>query len=247
MPDERPDTDVNPPTAEGGAEARPVRAVMRNYFSSYLLWSAKDFAGLADAIEKRCGDGPRFDIEHRARVIAAVMAAVGFLEAMVNELFQDAADEHGTDGDGYIAPLTPRAREFMQESWLESRLGFEPVLNKYQLLLVFAERPKLDPGAQPYQDAAQLVLLRNAVVHYKPESVAADVDHRFTRSLRGKFPDNALMAGSGNAWWPDHALGAGCAQWGFRGAKAFADTVSNDLGISPNYMRHEASWFRHER
>lgn len=221
----------------------PVRGVMRNYFSTYLLWSARDFAGLADAIEKGPGGGPRFDIEHRARVIAAVMAAVSFLEAMVNELFQDAADEHGTDGDGYIAPLTPRARQLMRESWLESGLGFEGVLNKYQLLLVFAERPKLDPGAQPYQDVAQLVSLRNAVVHYKPESVAADVDHRFTRSLRGKFPDNALMVGSGNAWWPDHALGAGCAYWASSAAKSFADAVSNDLGISPNYKRQEASWF----
>ncbi len=64
----------------------PARAVMRNYFSTYLLWSAKDFALLADAIEKRHSGRPRFDIEHRARVIAAIMAAASFLEAMVNEL-----------------------------------------------------------------------------------------------------------------------------------------------------------------
>ncbi len=49
---------------------------------------------------------------------------------------------------------------------------------------MFAERQKLDPGAKPYQEATQLVSLRNALVHYKPESVVADVDHRYEVASR---------------------------------------------------------------
>ena len=56
------------------------------------------------------------------------------------------------------------------------------------------------------------------------------------RPLRGKFADNALMAGSKNPWWPDHALGAGCAGWAYRSSKALADRVASDLGITPKYQ-----------
>jgi hypothetical protein len=53
------------------------------------------------------------------------------------------------------------------------------------------------------------------------------------------------MAGSGNPWWPDHALGYGAAVWGYESIKALADKVSEKLGIEPNYRRQEASgWER---
>lgn len=189
----------------------PVRIVMRNYFSTHMLWASQAFASKAAAIEAKHSGESRFDIEHRAYVLSAIMNAAAFLEAMVNELFQDAADDHGITGDGYVAPLSSRTRELMREWWIASGEGSERLLEKLQLLLVFAGKEKLDKGAQPFQDAALLLALRNALIHFRPESVAADVDHRFTKSLRGRFADNALMSGSGNAWWPDHALGAGCA------------------------------------
>lgn len=64
------------------------------------------------------------------------------------------------------------------------------------------------------------------------------------RSLRGKFADNALMAGSDNSWWESHALGYGAADWAHRSVKALADEVSDALGIVPNYRRVEAGgWF----
>ena len=63
------------------------------------------------------------------------------------------------------------------------------------------------------------------------------------RRLRGKFADNALMAGSGNPWWPDHCLGHGSSQWAYESALALANGVSEALGIEPNYRRHlESGW-----
>jgi hypothetical protein len=132
-------------------DAPPLGVAMRNYFSTYLLWSAQHCAGQAREIEATHTGESRFDIKHRAYVLTALISAAGFVEAMVNELFQDAHDGHGTTGDGYVAPLSPRTRELMGEWWESSGQGFENVLEKYQLLLVFSERPKLDKGEQPFQ------------------------------------------------------------------------------------------------
>ena len=78
-----------------------------------------------------------------------------------------------------------------------------------------------------------LVKLRNAVAHYQPEHLFANVPHR----LKGKFAANALMAGAGNPWWPDLCLGAGCAAWAIQTAMALADHVASAVGITPNYQR----------
>ena len=212
-----------------------MRVAMRNYFSTYLLWSAQHSFGRAKEIEQAHTGKARFDIEHRAYVLTSVMSAAGFMEAMVNELFQDAHDSPGA-GSSYVAPLSARTQELMREWWALSGEGFERVLEKCQLLLVFAEKPKLDKGAQPYQDGQLLICLRNKVMHYRPEWVAVDVQHDLEKSLRGKFADNALMAGSKNPWWPDHALGARCAEWAYRSSKALADRVTSELGITPNYQ-----------
>lgn len=235
--EDRQDAVVRPASIAASIQIGGVRIEMRNYFSTHLLWAARHFATKAAEIETNHEGRSRFDIEHRAYVASAVINAAAFIEAFLNELFQDAADNHGVTDDGYIAPLPERTRLLMREWWVRTGGGFERVLEKAQLLLVFAGQETLDEGAQPFQDAATLLTLRNELLHYRPESVAADIDHRITKRLKGRFSENALMADSGNAWWPDHALGAGCAHWACTAAKAFADEVSERLGVSPNYQR----------
>lgn len=213
---------------------------MRGYFSSYFLWSAQHLSGLAGAIEDRHEGEPRFDIEHRSYVLSSIQTAMAFLEAMINELYQDAHDGHGVDGDGYLAPLLHRTRELMRELWRSTDEGVRlRLLDKYQLLLRFADREPLNPDENPHQNTSLLIRLRNILVHYRPDDLSADVPHAIERWLRGKFPDNALMAGSGNPWWPDHCLGHGCSAWSYRTAKALADRVTNELGIRPNYQQHD--------
>lgn len=214
------------------------RIVMRNYFSSYLLWTAYRSSAEAEAIEARHEGSSRFDIAHRSRTLTAILAASAFLEAVINELYQDAHDKHGVDGDGYIASLTPATHERLREIWRQTAKGEKlRVLAKYQLLLMAAERPRLDEGAQPFQDAKLVTQLRNAIAHYQPEDLSADLPARMEQRLRGKFQDNRLMLGAGNPWWPDHCLGAGCAQWATESAVALADLVSDQVGIRPNYVR----------
>ena len=224
--------------------ASSLRVTLRSYFSSHLLWTAQREAALAGEMEAHVAGRSRFDVKHRGHVLSSIVASAAFLEAMVNELYQDAADDHAPP-DGYITPLSASCRRLMAELWRLTDGGVLKAIQKYEMLLAFADAPALDRGAQPYQDAALVIRLRNAILHYRPEDVSvADEAHAMEQRLRGKFDDNALMTGSGNPWWPDHSLGHGAATWAHRAVKALADHVSDELGIEPNYRRIEAGgWF----
>lgn len=162
---------------------------------------------------------------------------------MINELFQDAADGQGTGEKGTIAPLSDDCRRTMAEVWAITRGGRVSALEKYDSILRSAGAPPLDPKSDPYKDADATVQLRNRLIHFRPEDRSVDDAHAMER-IRGKFPDNALMAGTGNAWWPEHALGHGAAVWAHRSVKAIADHVAHAIGIEPIYRRVEAGgWF----
>src|SRR6266704_5985193 len=96
--------------------APPIRLVMRNYFSTHLLYAARHLSDLAGTIEAGHQGQSRFDIEHRAYVLSSIQASAAFLEAMINELFQDAYDNH-VPPDGYITPLPAQTRQLMAELW----------------------------------------------------------------------------------------------------------------------------------
>jgi hypothetical protein len=171
-------------------------------------------------------------------VLSSIVASVGFLEAMINELYQDAHD--GYVHEGYLGPLSPECLHLMAEYWrtTEGRTG---VLDKHEMLLAFAGAPAFDHSGQSYEHARLVIRLRNTIVHYQPENVSAAAEaHTFERSLRGKFADNALMAGSGNPWWTDHALGFGCAEWSHRAVTRLSDDVCDSLGLVPSYKRFES-------
>src|SRR6266542_3180623 len=183
-----------------------LRIVMRQYFSGHLLSSAARLAELAKQIEDEHTGASRHDLEHRTYVLSSILSAVGFLEAIINELFQDAYDGHTPDG-GAITSLSSNTRQLMKEYWRSMEQGERGrILDKYQALLAFAAQPIMDEGAQPYQDAKLAVQLRNAIAHFRPQDLSADEPALMERRLRGKFDDNRLMAGSGNAWWPDKCL-----------------------------------------
>ena len=217
---------------------------MRSYFSTNLLWTGLHFAARAGQIESLHTGGSRFDIEHRGYVLGAILSAANFLEAMINELYQDAHDGHGVTGDGYLAPLSAETQLMLAQLWAGTDDGSKlRPLQKYELVLTAAKQAPLDRGAQPSQDAQLVVQLRNAIAHYKPATISADEPADIERRLRWKFPDNVLMAGAGNPWWPSHCLGFGCAQWACDSAFALAELLSNELGIRPNYKRvSEEGW-----
>ncbi len=216
--------------------ALPITVTMRTYYSSYHLWAAKHFSVRAKTVENQEGRKPRFDIKHRAYVTNAVFSAVGFVEAAINELYQDIADGH----DSYIGTLDAESKLLMSDFWQftekRNRSAFS-LLDKYQIALTFLRKERFVPGKAPYQDASLVVKLRNELVHYKPKSLGGAVEHQLARQLRGKFNDNRLMSASSNPWFPGKCLGHGCAAWASRSVEAFADEFFARIGVAPNYQR----------
>ena len=221
-----------------GGEVRPAGALaiaIRSYFSTYLLWSAWHEGALAQRVEDAHEGKSRFDWAHRGHVLAGVFAAVGFLEALINEQFQDAHDGHRSS----ISNLGQEANSRMALVW-QTTGGRGQVLEKYDWSLAATDRAQMDRGGEPYQSARLVVKLRNDIAHYRPEQVSAAWEHPMN-ALRGRFPENRLMSGSGNAWWPDHCLGAGCVAWAASSAERFANHICAAVGISPNYQHLEKS------
>lgn len=245
--DSRPSLNRHIELGESFRVAESLSIAMRNYFSTHMLRAALDDVRWARQIEGAHSGGTRFDVTHRGHVLGAVVFSVAFLEAMVNELFQDAVDGHGLTGRGYLAPLSSDAVAEMRRWWADSEEGYDTVLKKCRALVECAGGTAPDLGSEPFQSVALLVKVRNGYIsHYKSETVTpgelSQLAGQVRSRLKGAYGDNPLMKGSGNAWWPDHAMGAGLAQWAFDSVVAVADAVVDAAGIDPNYRRNK-HWF----
>lgn len=229
---------IRPDSAQLAVITHSPSIGIRSYLSGGMLRSAICFANIAQSIEDvHPGEwrSPYIE-EHRDYVLSSIINSALFLEAAVNELFSDAAQEHGIQNNGFISPLTEETRALMK-SWWEESGDMHKTLVKYQMLMSFANQSKFDKSKDPYQSAALLVELRNRIVHYKPETIYGEEPHKLENKLKGRFEENALIPFKSSNWWPDRALGAGCAKWSHESAKMFADELSSRLGIEPNYKR----------
>jgi hypothetical protein len=220
-----------------------VQTSARHYESGQHLWSARHFARLCADREVALlqGDLPIVDIEHRAYASSAVLSSVAFLESLVNEVFQDTADSTPDDVNSRISPLGEQAIGLMGEFWDASEEGsrYVGILDKLQMALLFATKQRLDPGFFPYQDAKLLIGIRNLLVHFKPAWRTEGDETKLEQGLMGKFAENPLMAGTGDAWFPFKCLGAGCSAWACEVSEAVADEWTKRLGV-PRYYGEES-------
>jgi hypothetical protein len=207
-----------------------IRIWVRNYFAAQHLWAARRFAAKAASIEDGHAGCAVFSIEHRAYVVSSIVSAVAFMEAAINELLQDAADEQPP----YLSPLPCPTVKALAELWrmAEERWNF---LDKYQAALREAGREPFDRGALPFQDADLLRKLRNLMIHAKPETSEAGVEHKLKKIFKNKFPANRLMKGQKNPYFPDHCLGSGCAEWAVKASVALADEFFSRMDLTPHY------------
>jgi hypothetical protein len=213
---------------------------IRTYHSIVHAQSADFFARHCQSVEDAWQGtlvGNHFE-QSRAYAIGAVMAAVGYLEALINELFSDSGDPSLQDH----FPNVPRETlELMADMWKRDvpRSARYSILEKYEIALALARKPPLDRGRSPYQDVSLLIKLRNTLVHFEPEwtlhSIVPGTDNtrptRFPESLEGRFPINRLYAWTGNAFFPDKCLGAGCAKWAVKSSVSFAAEFHRLIGF----------------
>lgn len=208
---------------------------MRAYFSTYHLWAAMHFADECQKIESVHSGQATFDVRHRALAIAAITESGAFLEAVVNELFKDCADDYLS----YASALPSAAVAALKTQWNEWHAKgrvTKSTLDKFNAAIKCCSVTPFDQGITPYQGAKQVLDLRNALMHFTPEWSAADEAHKFD-VLKKKFKSNALMDGSGNPYFPDKCLGAGSSRWAVDAVRLFADDFHARIGVKANYMR----------
>jgi hypothetical protein len=152
-------------------------------------------------------------LRHGTAAVSAVMLAVAGLEATANEIHLDALDRNRK-----ALGKAAEAAQSIEELWdtIEQR----PVLRKFNWFLTLAGVVPMKKDTQPYMAAADLVELRNALVHYRPEwSHSMKRSPKLEARLRGKFPLNRLSMPD-QFFIPYRCLGYGCAKWAVETARA---------------------------
>jgi hypothetical protein len=76
----------------------------------------------------------------------------------------------------------------MGQFWDASEQGgrYVGVLEKFQMALLFAGKPKLEAGAYPYQDAKLLISIRNDLVHFRPVTQTHGEEMAREKQLKGQ-------------------------------------------------------------
>jgi hypothetical protein len=143
---------------------------------------------------------------------------MAIIQCVVNEVLQDVADDYNS----HIGSLSKAVKLSLTGYWVAGSRA--SILDKYDQALWLARHKVTDREVDPAQSAALVVALRNYFVHYKPENVGTQLDPpKLAKKLRGRFADNELMVGDRRPWFPDHAIGAGCAIWAHETASVFVD------------------------
>ena len=169
---------------------------------------------MAKEIESKHTGGVGFDEEHRTFVVGSIVLSASFVEATINEVYQDASD----NPQSYITALPPESLTALAVFWKESGEDQDRpaggALLKYQVALVLCRKPPFDRGTQSFQNAQLLIRLRNYLIHYKPEWIGTSESHKLGEQLQQRdFQPNSLSVGSANPYFPDKCLGYGCANW----------------------------------
>lgn len=192
------------------------------------------------ALEELRGTGVVEDDE--AYVIGAIFAAAAFLEAVINELFNDVMDGYESTP---FKQLAPHAKTSMAQKW--AAIERKSSLEKFQAALRAAAAQPFNHGASPYQAADSLIVLRNALIHYDPEFIPADagtsrkkkkgesIGEHLESRLKRRFSLNPWYKDKGNPFYPHKCLGHGCAEWAVLSSLQLADEFSKRMGITPTY------------
>jgi hypothetical protein len=207
----------------------------RFYFSHYHIMSAAFFARESGKLERENKDKESFpskiQSEHRAFVTGCIFSSVSFLEAQINELFTDAAE----DQREHIHQLGDKIYLFA-EMWKLGvpRTASYSILDKYEFALALAERELFDRGSLVYQDTKLLISMRNALIHYEPLSSTSthESSQKWENKFRGKFSLNPLT-GSKTPFFPIRCMGYGCARWAVESSVSVVDDFCSRLGIEP--------------
>jgi len=217
---------VNPQGVSSAKSELTASLTITYNFARQHMKSAIQFAKQAGKIEadnsgKACG--PFFE-ELRTYVSSAIILSVCALEATINEhLAASNGILKGYDADlrGELFALIEKKRVSLKE--------------KYDLGLILNKKPKLGFDKEPFQSLKCLIALRNALVHYKPESDKDLKDsEELRKKLRSKIKDSPFVSKTDN-FLTKRAMSYSCAKWAVNTALNFSREYSKILDIGDKF------------
>lgn len=221
---------------------------MRSYFSINYLAAAACQARVSAGIEAAFRE---FDavasLEHKGAVTASIFMSVAAVEAYINEVFADCADGKTVQLQG----LSDSTVDRLARAWKGAKsVERADIMEKYQLACMLADKPLLDLGRSPAQDLTVGIGIRNALMHYKPQTIALPMDDskaiatgdwkRVCDRLAGRSLKPSPFASSGQPDFPYRLLGHECAEWIVQRAHAFLLEFAKHIGLIHPPFEHIA-------
>ncbi|MFY9800219.1 MAG: hypothetical protein WAK10_03120, partial [Methanoregula sp.] len=132
------------------------------------------------------------------------------------------------------------------EKWRnEKNFDRAPLVNKYQKILVIADKSPFNEDNPVFSDIRILIEIRNYLMHYKREWVVVQKSktpgdsaethgEKLERIIRNKFVKNPL-AQKNRLFFPDTCFGHGCAEWAVHNSLAFTDEFFRKLELPAPY------------
>jgi hypothetical protein len=208
--------------ATGSVGRRVRHDIMKQYFEA-AGYFADCAASIEDETQKAALKDKIETSQHRAYVVGAVVLAAMAMETCINGIYLDACSKNLKGLDDREMALLAKSWAFLDERHLDT-------LFKYMHALLLVGKRELPPGENPYQGAKNLIDLRNALTHYKPEWDDAKIHETIKKQLKGRFDVNPL-APDAYLWFPEQCLGSGCAKWAVNAAEDFVRAFCKQLGI----------------
>lgn len=203
---------------------------------------ARQSAAMEVAHDEHASEDARAD--HRAYVIGSVFAAVAFLEAAINEVFEYNLAKWATVPKGWeevaMEKYSSRRKKPKEP---EKNSSSKTTLMKYQLALELSGKLRFVTAEDAdFVDADDLIGLRNNLVHYRPtkhtQTMSEPVPEAAAPDLEKMLRQKVKMS---NPLYPPHShflhelLSHDCAQWAVQAALTFADAFFASMGLQPPY------------
>jgi hypothetical protein len=218
----------------------------RDCFSVRYIQSAAVLCRLGYRIEKDFLESGEISEEarlrHEAFILNSILSSVAFLESTINELYSDAADNAYFFYDEKNETLL----KTISEKWKnEKNFDRAPLVNKYQKILMIAEKPPFDEDNPVFSNIRILIEIRNSLMHYKREWIVMQQGERpgdnketlgekLEKMLRYKFVENPL-AQKNRPFFPDRCFGHGCAEWAVVNSLSCTDDFFEKLELPAPY------------
>jgi len=218
----------------------------RDCFSVRYIQSAAVLCRLGYRIEKDFLESGEISEEarlrHEAFILNSILSSVAFLESTINELYSDAADNAYFFYDEKNETLL----KTIGEKW-KNKKNFDraPMVNKYQKILMIAEKPQFNEDNPVFSNIRILIEIRNYLMHYRREWIVVQqgempgdneetLGEKLETVLRHKFVENPL-AYKNRPFFPDRCLGHGCAEWAVVNSLSYTDEFFEKLELPAPY------------